>query len=206
MVIEVKKKVMVLLMLILALGSVNIVSASSISNEHPESTINTFEVSLEDRQYFDELIANAKKEGKYNFSYAVPLVEPKNSYFQPFASALPYDFTFNFDSYLSSQDYDNKKSTVYISTKAKWESTEAKNRFLGTDHNYYDIELYDDNGAVSVVRYPVVENTTYTGTFKNVAVGEVSFTMSKPSRTWSEVVNGDEIFDGDVIGNGTIKN
>lgn len=200
-----KKKAFLVVILALVLGTVNIASAASINSTTNDSTIKTFEVSEQDRQYFDALIENAKKEGKYSFSYAVPLVEPKG-FIQPLATSLPYNFTFNFDSYLYSQDFDNKKSTVYISTKAKWETTAAKNQFSGTTYNYYDIELFDDNGAVSVVRYPVVENTTYIGTFNNVAVGEISFTMSKPSQTWSEVVEGKEIFDGDVIGTGTINN
>lgn len=117
------------------------------------------------------------------------------------AESLPYSFTFNFDSNLSSRTIDNDVDggTIKIHSNGDW--VDKPNEYEGSELAYYDITLYSGGTSLGTIRYDI--GYAEVGTWNNVPSGNISFTMSKNVLTWSGAPY--PSYDGHISGSGTVS-
>ena len=142
-----------------------------------------------------------------SFTYATKVAEGSRPVLNGvLVNNILYSFNFLFDSNLTSKSFENPtdNNTIEIWSAALWVDDEARDQFNGSNYNYYDIKLTCDGDNQGTVRYDI-EAGQQSGTWYNVPAGSCYFTMSKHVLTWSIVIDGEEIFNGDIYGSGTVE-
>lgn len=175
----------------------SLASAQDLGQQKPQK-IKLFEVSEEEAAKY--VIDTS------NIEYAIPVDSDfEGNSIRLQAESIPYYFEFEFDSNLVSQDIMNTvdNATIYITSVAEWQNPEAEEEFRGSEYNYYDITLYGPKRYSKTVRY-IPNGKKQIGTFTGVPKGEIYFYMSKHRLTWSKYLDGREVFDGDIEGDGKV--
>lgn len=119
-----------------------------------------------------------------------------------FAVTLPYYFSADFDSNLTSTTMTNGSSTtVRITSLLTWEDWNASQN-LPNEFNYYDITLYANGASKGTYRF--TPNGWHHADWTVPAGANMYFYMSKHVNTWT----GAQYFitNGDLSGSGTVLN
>ncbi|URN96250.1 MAG: hypothetical protein NAG76_08570 [Candidatus Pristimantibacillus lignocellulolyticus] len=117
------------------------------------------------------------------------------------AENMPYYFSFDFDSTLTSSTIvNNTAGTIRITASGDW--VQSPNVYSGTQYDYYDITLYAGGVSKGTKRFK-------TGSWKhadwtNVPTGNIYFVMTKSYYTYTGAYSPDYI--GDIVGDGAILN
>lgn len=113
---------------------------------------------------------------------------------------LPYYFTFDFDSNLTSKKFDNNGGgTIRITANAEWE--ELPNEYEDSEFAYYDVTLHAGGRSQGTFRFKI--GSWQHADWTNVPEDEnMYFTLSKHVMTWSGAPYPG--YNGDIIGSGTV--